>query len=633
MNTVISLVLAVSLVVIEAGCRRANGDRSAARQPAPSEVSEREPFLTVITDPAAIEAARRLAVRTAPAASAREILAGMYSVSLDRLPPEVSRDVADVRLREIARDTTADSRARATAACLLALLDPQTGQEEILSLLRGSDGAGKEDLLDRLGWLDDGALKVTHVELQRELLKLTDDDKLGITAIRACGHLAWPEVAAELWKALPAATGEKKAEILFWLVSVQPDRRSLDACAAALRDLPGKHRKRCLVALGGFLQCSDASLAEAATEAMVDELLARLGDGKARPFDFPQLTCDSVLRHGTGPKAVALVNAIALRSKDKSLQVDAYRAARRREGSEGRRRIAEGLGRAEEFAMAVDACTDIYAKTADPVIVKALMRQATERRAPGELASVGRALLAVGGAQAEVGIRVLAGRLPLNDGKQLLMALDRKSPGAQVGRLLAAGILRADRVDTAALVARVEAQLKAAHGKGAQEGIGVLDLLEAAGIMLTFDVETDETPVRHDRLIADLAKASGGVFQPEAGHERTLRSRDKDDEFSYEVQFIHGDRLYRFTARDFGDWYDVERVAAACNLALSDTGVSERFCQAAGDGQCASFICVTPAQASVLAEQFHVPFEDKADAAMRQGKEFEQRVIRVLKGD
>ena len=109
-----------------------------------------------------------------------------------------------------------------------------------------------------------------------------------------------------------------------------------------------------------------------------------------------------------------------------------------------------------------------------------------------------------------------------------------------------------------------------------------------------------------------------------------MQKNDEGSDAPYAVQFIHGGRLYRFTARNYGDWYDVERVVLVCNRALADAGSTKRFFLIASEDQCASLVCVTPEQAAVLAEQFYVPFDEELGAAVRQGKEYEERVVRDL---
>jgi hypothetical protein len=109
-----------------------------------------------------------------------------------------------------------------------------------------------------------------------------------------------------------------------------------------------------------------------------------------------------------------------------------------------------------------------------------------------------------------------------------------------------------------------------------------------------------------------------------------LQKDEEDWDSPYQVQFVHGHRLYRFTARNLGDWYDVERVVLACNRALSDSQVPQRFFQAGGGGQVATFICVTAGQANVLSRQFHITWEEDLSAAMEEGKAYEEHVIRQM---
>jgi hypothetical protein len=126
------------------------------------------------------------------------------------------------------------------------------------------------------------------------------------------------------------------------------------------------------------------------------------------------------------------------------------------------------------------------------------------------------------------------------------------------------------------------------------------------------------------------AEASGGDFRPEACHEKMLQKHPEDWDAPYRVQLIHGSRLYRFEARNFGDWYDVERVALACNRALADAGTERRFFQTEAIDQGATFVCLTPEQAMLLEKEFHVSFEEDLEAAMRLGKEYEERALKRL---
>ena len=355
------------------------------------------------------------------------------------------------------------------------------------------------------------------------------------------------------------------------------------------------------------------------------------------------MICASTLKKGTGPKSQALSEMILRKSKDAYLRQCAYTATIKREGSRGRDTILEDLGTPGQFRSALQAVQDLYQGARDERIVAALAEQAKAKRNDNDLLLLARAFIAVGGDCATSEARALALRLPDDQRKRLLRDLSNETPLELARRLIAAGVIA--NTDVTQLIAKASAQIKEEEGisgdrtfsivhvgdginsAGVESGkVDAPRLLEAHGIFFGFDVETSEVPVRHDELLAQFAKASGGAFQPEACHENMLKKNEDDDEAPYRVQFIHRDRLYCFEARNFGDWYDVEAVVKACNQALQDSGSPKRFYQAESDGQCASFLCVTPEHAKILSEQFNICFEESLGKSMRLGKEFEEQV-------
>ena len=85
-------------------------------------------------------------------------------------------------------------------------------------------------------------------------------------------------------------------------------------------------------------------------------------------------------------------------------------------------------------------------------------------------------------------------------------------------------------------------------------GDAALGFLSAADRVHAFDVETGMLPNRHDLLIVDIAQKSAGRFHPEAVLETYKADAPDAETGQYQVQFIHGDRLYRFQPNDLGDW-------------------------------------------------------------------------------
>jgi hypothetical protein len=162
-------------------------------------------------------------------------------------------------------------------------------------------------------------------------------------------------------------------------------------------------------------------------------------------------------------------------------------------------------------------------------------------------------------------------------------------------------------------------------------------LFHAANRFLAFDVETGECPNRHDLLLEDFAKASAGLFRPEAILERYNDPQAKSEGWTetgkgkYTVQFIMGPSLYRFEPQDLGDWYDVEAVVAAIHKALADAGISERFVALESGGQDAGFIFARPQALAAAAPELDLTLGKDLDQARKLGTAAEDRILQQLR--
>jgi hypothetical protein len=109
--------------------------------------------------------------------------------------------------------------------------------------------------------------------------------------------------------------------------------------------------------------------------------------------------------------------------------------------------------------------------------------------------------------------------------------------------------------------------------------------------------------------LLDFAKASAGLFQPEAVVEDFKSNQpervegDKDDGpgrwvspelDEYSLQFVHKDKLYRVSPRSLRRQYDIEATVSAIHRALEDADIGDRFCVLADTGACAAFIFAIP---------------------------------------
>jgi HEAT repeat protein len=147
------------------------------------------------------------------------------------------------------------------------------------------------------------------------------------------------------------------------------------------------------------------------------------------------------------------------------------------------------------------------------------------------------------------------------------------------------------------------------------------------GIVTMFDTEADAIPCDHDRLILQFAEGSDGQFVPRWPVQFWHRASKDDYDGPYSVQFVFKNRLFRIGAENYGDWYDVDAVVRLINFALETVGQPQRFITLDSDGQIASFVFADPAAFLPIAKKYRLPLSEDASKAMREGIEFERRVI------
>ncbi|WP_439623885.1 hypothetical protein [Gemmata sp.] len=163
----------------------------------------------------------------------------------------------------------------------------------------------------------------------------------------------------------------------------------------------------------------------------------------------------------------------------------------------------------------------------------------------------------------------------------------------------------------------------------------VRSALYAAGLLVSFDAESDERPSPHDKLVMRFGRHSRGGFSPECAvqtpGEEEADDEDRDDEEDEDpeedavadtfdpdgplrVRFVHAGRVYEFDPENFGDWYDVAAVVAAVNLAVADGGRPERFLGIETGGQAAEFVFADPARFLPVARRLALPVRRDAVA-------------------
>ena len=591
--------------------------------------------LTVTQEPAALEALRQVAVNVTKASETFNVarLEEMDLISRKALPAGISNEVIVAQLEAVLNKDDTSAAAKANALGLLLLVDSQKGQEYAINICRQGEPELKRLMLLNLSFMDDeSSLRITNPTLIRELHELIRSPVYGHSAMYICVGFAVPGTLEQIWKCVPEAPAELKADMAFWLTRLTLDRRTFELCSQGLSVADKDAHRRYLTAMENFAEGEDQVLAQEALERMADDLLCLLTQQPRKWMDFPQGACGTVLRKGQGRLAKKLADRILAEApeRDQHLYQLAYTAKRQEERDQGMTRLLKDLADKKQNKWAREAIVELYKDSKNPQITDALWKHIQVVKDPHELLALGSALFAVGGENAKARCRTLARQLPDTYQQALLFTISKDDPLSLAKRFIEAGFLASNRLE--AVLSNIKEYQKETYGDEPLPKMDAHEFLIASKMVAFFDVETDELPVRHDKLILELALISGGRFAPTCCREVFIKEAGKKDPFTqpYQVEFIHGDRLYRFVARNFGDWYDLERVLIACNKALEDAGIPQRFRESEGDGQCASVAFITSEQERLLSDSFYISFGKDPNTALKKGKAFEDQVKKQL---
>ncbi len=129
-----------------------------------------------------------------------------------------------------------------------------------------------------------------------------------------------------------------------------------------------------------------------------------------------------------------------------------------------------------------------------------------------------------------------------------------------------------------------------------QSGAGLHpgEVLAASGPVYCFDLETDQFPNQHDRLLYDLAELAGppldaALFEEEAppfehpeggwvvaGRTVAAPPHGTVEGMPYRLRAYLGGKIYQTDAQDYGDWYDLDRILGLLNGMAADQGAGSR---------------------------------------------------------
>lgn len=620
------------------------GPAARARNVSPE---QKDAWLEVLTDPREVTQATDLA-RQGEEAEVRRLLSGsarqqfLDSRDLELLERHRAEILPTLEQR-VAAPTITDEQVGA-ALLLCRLLEP-AGRPAILRVLRSGNETQR---LWVLGAIDVGASIESEREgrhraflfaepgLDEALVSQLQDLRLQIvkSAIQCCGILKVPGFQKGLLQLAETDTlpPQEQDRLLYWLSKGDVTGDVFDLAVRATEASPDNDPAG-LPIFESVAKAKAHSLKRRAIEEL-RKALARWNDDGKLGFSGTRLGLLEALSGAAEAEELPWVQELA--TSERGLYANAPLLAWiRLDPKTGRDIVMRWITSPSRRLVAVRGARDGLAGSQDGELVTQL-RKNTSRLDRKELLLVCEAIRAVGGERAQPALDTLVSGLDLEDVPRFQPppagsdpatkeTADEKGTGRGVLDRVAAAVREAGILDPAEIDRGLQAfdPEELANDAPVSQFIG---LMLAANRLAGFDAESDVLPCRHDRLLTRIAAESGGRFAPTAAREEWHRKSDEDFEADYTLTFVHGGRVYRGRLRNFGDWYDVERLSLMINQALEEAGSVDRFVGVATKDQFVSRFFAPPEAAARLARTLSFELETDPSAAMQAGKEFENRV-------
>jgi hypothetical protein len=578
----------------------------------------------VVTDPAEIDDCR--------AAHAQEV-DGLVDAALrcaaagDRVDSEMREAVAAQAARavpELVRLMKGGDPASATSAARLLLgLGRAEGEAYLVGALGSTSAEARRAAVGALReW--DCPLDLTAPNRATRLTRLIADPDPAVAraAAELCAFRRLPGTEAALIRILESGGAYDPADAALRLAEVANSPRAVAALLAHFlpREAGGRYAQSTGFALRGALAHPDPAVA-----GPIRRALHRYTLEFARQRYDQTLVAD--LAETADADSIPVLEDIHARADDVVSRWYALRAL-------ARLAPAEAVGR---------IVAQVRRDGPDEMLIEMLRAHATERDAAAVIEAVLHAPRAAGRATHRGVVRLLlenlgaAGRAAVEAGADRLDADARawaawKLRGIRLESFLAdlhaAGVVAPSPEE---LIDRMRAARRRDAGRGHVTAAAVdpsdpsemTAALDAAGVFVAFDAETGVLPADHDALVRTFAAGSGGGFAPECAVQEWHQAGPDDYDAPYTVRFVCGGRLFRFGAENYGDWYDVEAVAGAVNLALATLGRAERFVAIEPNGQVAQFVFAAPDAFGPIAAKYGLTVTNDLASAMRLGQAYE----------
>ena len=147
------------------------------------------------------------------------------------------------------------------------------------------------------------------------------------------------------------------------------------------------------------------------------------------------------------------------------------------------------------------------------------------------------------------------------------------------------------------------------------------------GPAYSFDAETDRYPNGHDSLMRRLAALVSPTLDSTVFEETAPPVGDEKS--PYEIRAYSGGQRFRRSAKNHGDWYDIEAVLDLMNALMVEHQRAERFHVLTSDGQMVTVVVATP-EAMTKAAEAGLAGSSDPDRARNAGQDAERQVFEQL---
>lgn len=515
-------------------------------------------------------------------------------------------------------------------AVILIKIGKNQGIEILLEALQKGETEVKLEVLREIRFLESHRV-ILREKFSPTLIRLLDnpDIKIKNEAVEACGILRVQGVEKKFLQLLNSDLPIKKGRICFWLGSNYPSLPNLEQIrrifVGGSKDLDNYW---VFSALEKFSNSKDPKVAGKAV-AIVKKYLKNV-----KKFDFSLKEAVSSLREaveivvakGSEDSVETLTNVLENPECPSYIKGYALEGLVRIKGIKAIEMVKTHLNNPEIQTEAIEAFGSLKKNSGNIHDLELLDKIAAKANKPRLIGTVTEAMLAVGGDEAAKRAAKYVDKLDPIMRMKIMWKVKRFKLEQVLTRMKSLGVIKSFNTD------KVIKELAAGKIDDYDDTVLLFLVFYDNNIILDFDVETDQLPSRHDQLILDFSAASNSIFTPVYADQIWHQMHEEDYDAHYTVRFVYNNILYKFEARNLGDWYDLEQVIKAINFALKNTGKKERFFQLYSGGQNAWFIFGNEENITKLANEFYFPLEANLEAPMKRGKEAEEQAMKELKG-